>query len=639
MPTITLPDGSKKQFNKELSVLEIAMSISNSLAKKAVAGRVDGELKDLCVLITDDCEVEIIKKDEETGLDIVRHSFAHLVGHAVKQIYPDAKMAIGPVIKDGFYYDIDLPKNLSESDLEKIESKIEHLVKQNYGVVREVVTAEKAEEVFRERNEDYKIEIIKEIPEDEVIALYHHQEYIDMCRGPHVPNTKFLRHFKLTKLAGAYWKGDSKNKMLQRIYGTAWDTKADLEAYVERIEEAEKRDHRKLGRQLGLFHFQEEAPGMVFWHEKGWSLFRAVEEYIRDICYTGYQEVHTPQVLDRTLWEKSGHWDKFRDMIFETKSENRDYAVKPMNCPAHVQIFNNGLHSYRDLPIRIAEFGVVHRNEASGTLHGLLRARRFTQDDAHIFCEESSLQEEVSDLIDLTFRVYNDFGFGDISVALSLRPEKRVGSDELWDKSEEALEVALRSKGLDYKVQPGEGAFYGPKIEFSLEDSLERVWQCGTIQVDFSMPERLGATFVDNNSQKQVPVMVHRAIVGSMERFIGILIEEHAGKMPVWLSPIQVVVCGVADKHNNYVKEVSELIGKFGIKVQPDLRNEKIGFKIRDHTIQKIPYLLVAGDREVERNSISVRYRNGSDLGNMSVEEFTSIVKKKIVNRSLEEGE
>ena len=635
MPVVKFPDGSEKEFNDGVSLYEISKSISNSLTNNAVAARVNGSLKDLSVQIDKDCSVQIVTKHEDAGLETIRHSFAHLVGHAVKQLYPDAQMAIGPTIKDGFYYDIDMPESIGESDLVKIESKVRELVRQNYDVVREVVTADKARSVFEARRETYKIEIVDEIADDEIIALYHHQEYTDMCRGPHVPNTKFLRHFKLTKLAGAYWRGDSENKMLQRIYGTAWNSREELDAYLERIAEAEKRDHRKLGKQLGLFHFQEEAPGMVFWHERGWSLFREVENYIREVCYFGYQEVHTPQVLDRSLWEKSGHWDKFREMIFETKSENREYAVKPMNCPGHVQIFNNELHSYKDLPIKIAEFGVVHRNEASGTLHGLLRARRFTQDDAHIFCEESGLQREVSELIDLTFKVYKDFGFENILVALSLRPEKRVGSDELWQKSEDSLKLALDSKKLDYLIQPGEGAFYGPKIEFSLKDSLERVWQCGTIQVDFSMPERLGASFVNSESQKQTPVMIHRAIVGSMERFIGIIIEEYAGKMPVWLAPVQVVVCGVTSKHDQYVEEVGESIKKSGIKVSIDLRNEKIGFKIRHHTLQKVPYLLVVGDREAEDRSVSVRRRGISDVETMSLGEFQKMVTGMIESRSV----
>ena len=629
MPKITFPDGNNKYFDGVTTPRVIAESLNKSLLKKAVAAKVNGELKDLSYEFDYDADIEIIKSDDQEGLEIIRHSFAHLVGHAVKQIYPTAKMAIGPIIKNGFYYDIEFEESLKIDDLAKIEKKIKFLISQNYDVVREPTLASEARRIFEARSENYKVEILDDIPAEEVVGLYHHQEYIDMCRGPHVPNTKFLRYFKLTKLAGAYWRGNSENKMLQRIYGTAWHTKEELDKYLKNIEEAEKRDHRLLGKSLDLFHFQEEAAGMVFWHQKGWALFRMVEQYVREICFEGYEEVHTPQMLDRTLWEKSGHWDKFKEMIFQTYSENREYAVKPMNCPGHIQIFNNGLKSYRDLPTRIAEFGTVHRNEPSGTLHGLLRARRFTQDDAHVFCTEEQLQDEVGRLIELTFDVYHHFGFHNISVALSTRPEKRVGSDVLWDKSENSLRQALESKELDFLVQPGEGAFYGPKIEFSLEDCLGRVWQCGTIQLDFSMPERLGASYVDENSNKKVPVMIHRAILGSLERFIGILIEHFAGALPFWLSPNQVVVCSVTQKNNEYASSIAKNLMDASIRVITDLRNEKIGFKIREHTLQKIPYILVIGAKEEQDGLIRIRQRVKGDIGEENLQNFIiSLVEK-----------
>ncbi|MEC8561749.1 MAG: threonine--tRNA ligase [Pseudomonadota bacterium] len=633
MPKITFPDGNNKYFKGVTTPRAIAESINKSLLKRAVAAKVNGELKDLSYEFDYDADIEIIKSDDQEGLDIIRHSFAHLVGHAVKQIYPTAKMAIGPVIKNGFYYDIEFEESLKIDDLAKIEKKIKFLISQNYDVVREPTLASEARRIFEARSENYKVEILDDIPAEEVVGLYHHQEYIDMCRGPHVPNTKFLRYFKLTKLAGAYWRGNSENKMLQRIYGTAWHTKEELDEYLKNIEEAEKRDHRLLGKSLDLFHFQEEAAGMVFWHQKGWALFRMVEQYVREICFEGYEEVHTPQMLDRTLWEKSGHWDKFKEMIFQTYSENREYAVKPMNCPGHIQIFNNGLKSYRDLPTRIAEFGTVHRNEPSGTLHGLLRARRFTQDDAHVFCTEEQLQEEVGRLIDLTFDVYHHFGFHNISVALSTRPEKRVGSDVLWDKSENSLRQALESKELDFLVQPGEGAFYGPKIEFSLEDCLGRIWQCGTIQLDFSMPERLGASYVDESSNKKVPVMIHRAILGSLERFIGILIEHFAGALPFWLSPNQVVVCSVTQKNNEYASSIAKNLMDASIRVTTDLRNEKIGFKIREHTLQKIPYILVIGAKEEQDGLIRIRQRIKGDIGEENLQNFIISLVEKIQKR------
>ena len=629
MLQIKFPDGNTKNFEKNISILEVAKSISNSLAKEAVAGRVNGQLKDLCVQIEQDCELEIIKKSDPDGIDIVRHSFAHLTGHAIKQMYPDAKMAIGPVIKNGFYYDIELSENLSDLSLKKIEKQIDKLIKQNYDVVREVVSPEKAIEVFQQRNENYKVEIVNEIPKDEIIALYHHQEYIDMCRGPHVPNTKFLRHFKLTKISGAYWRGDSKNKMLQRIYGTAWDTKEDLANYLTKIEEAEKRDHRKLGKQLNLFHFQETAPGMVFWHPKGWTIYQLLQKFMREInSDSGYQEINTPQILDRTLWEKSGHWDKFGEMIFTTQSEKRDYAVKPMSCPGHLQVYNQGLKSYRDLPLKLCEFGLVHRNEPSGTLHGLMRARQFVQDDAHIFCTESQLHEEITKLIKLTFKVYEKLGFENIKVALSTRPEKKVGSDDIWNKSEKILEDALNENVSDFETLPGEGAFYGPKIEFTLTDSLERDWQCGTVQLDFSMPGLLEASFVDEDNVKKTPVMIHRAVLGSMERFIGILIEHYGGNLPFWLAPTQIMIASITEKH---VESALKLVGdlqKSGFRCESDLRNEKIGYKIREHILSKIPYVVILGDKEVENNTISLRTYSGEEISGITTKELLEILNK-----------
>tara|TARA_A100001035_G_scaffold166366_1_gene131783 strand:- start:409 stop:2301 length:1893 start_codon:yes stop_codon:yes gene_type:complete len=629
MLQIKFPDGNTKNFEKNISILEVAKSISNSLAKEAVAGRVNGQLKDLCVQIEQDCELEIIKKSDPDGVDIVRHSFAHLTGHAIKQMYPDAKMAIGPVIKNGFYYDIELSENLSDLSLKKIEKQIDKLIKQNYDVVREVVSPEKAIEVFQQRNENYKVEIVNEIPKDEIIALYHHQEYIDMCRGPHVPNTKFLRHFKLTKISGAYWRGDSKNKMLQRIYGTAWDTKEDLANYLTKIEEAEKRDHRKLGKQLDLFHFQETAPGMVFWHPKGWVIYQLLQKFMREInSDSGYQEINTPQILDRTLWEKSGHWDKFGEMIFTTQSEKRDYAVKPMSCPGHLQVYNQGLKSYRDLPLKLCEFGLVHRNEPSGTLHGLMRARQFVQDDAHIFCTESQLHEEITKLIKLTFKVYEKLGFENIKVALSTRPEKKVGSDDIWNKSEKILEDALNENVSDFETLPGEGAFYGPKIEFTLTDSLERDWQCGTVQLDFSMPGLLEASFVDEDNVKKTPVMIHRAVLGSMERFIGILIEHYGGNLPFWLAPTQIMIASITEKHVESALKLVRDLQKSGFRCESDLRNEKIGYKIREHILSKIPYVVILGDKEVENNTISLRTYSGEEISGITTKELLEILNK-----------
>ena len=630
MPKITLPDGFKKEIPENTTLLEVTKDISNSLAKIAVAGKINGQLRDLSMVIENDSDIEIIKKNDDEGIDIVRHSFAHLIGHAIKQLYPESKMAIGPVIKNGFYYDIECDKNLSLDDLTVIEKKIKELTKTNYKVIRKVVSPQEAMDVFLERNEPYKQEIIKEIPEGQEIALYYHQEYIDMCRGPHVPNTKFLKHFKLTKVSGAYWRGNSDNKMLQRIYGTAWDTKEELDNYIEKIEIAKKSDHRKIGKQQDLFHFQEEAPGMVFWHSKGWTIYNILKDYIRNITLkNGYLEVNTPQILDRKLWEKSGHWDKFGDMIFTTSSEKKEYAIKPMNCPAHVQIFNQGLKSYKDLPIKISEFGLVHRNEPSGTLHGLMRARQFVQDDAHIFCSEAQLSEEIKSLIQMTFSVYKHFGFKDISIALSTRPEKRVGSEELWDKSENILKKVLSENVDSFSIQEGEGAFYGPKIEFSLTDSLDRVWQCGTIQLDFSMPSALTASYVDETDNKATPVMIHRAILGSIERFIGILIEHYGGKLPFWLSPQQIIIANIADKHVEFAVEIEKMFKESGFRCSLDLRNEKIGYKIREHIIAKIPYVVIIGEKEVSSRSISVREHDGTEHKLISADDFISKLSSK----------
>ena len=635
MPSITLPDGHKKDFDTAVTVYDVAESIGPGLAKAALGGRIDGRVVDTSFPIEADCELAIITANDDEGLEIIRHSTAHLLAQAVKELFPTAQVTIGPVIDNGFYYDFAFERSFTPEDLGAIEARMIELAKADHAIERQVMDRDEAIAFFNDMGEEYKAEIIGAIPAGEQISLYGQGEFVDLCRGPHVPNTGKLKAFKLTKIAGAYWRGDSNNEMLQRIYGTAWPDKKALKAYLHRLEEAEKRDHRKLGRQLDLFHFQDEAPGMVFWHEKGWTLFQIVENYVREVCYAGYREVHTPQVLDRTLWEKSGHWDKFHDMIFATQSENREYALKPMNCPGHVQIFNHALRSYRDLPYRIAEFGIVHRNEPSGTLHGLLRARRFTQDDAHIFCTEDGLQAEVARLIDTTFRIYGDFGFEEIEIALSLRPAERVGSDELWDKAEASLELALKNKNLEFRVDPGEGAFYGPKIDFTLRDCIGRMWQCGTVQVDFSMPERLGAKFVGEDGDRHVPVMVHRALLGSLERFIGILIEQHAGRFPVWLAPVQTVALNITDKHANYAKEVAETLKNQGFRADSDLRNEKIGLKIREHTLQRIPYLLIVGEREMEHRTVAVRAQGGDDLGEMSVDDFAQRLSQETASRGL----
>ncbi|MBT8149983.1 MAG: threonine--tRNA ligase [Gammaproteobacteria bacterium] len=632
---VTLPDGSERAFDHPVTVMQVAADIGPGLAKATVAGEVNGQLRDACDLIDTDAKLRIITAKDEQGVEIIRHSCAHLVGHAVKQLFPDAKMVIGPVIDEGFYYDIATEKPFTQEDVEKIEARMKELIAQDYDVVKKMTPRDEVIETFKSRDEDYKLRLIEDMPDEKAMGLYHHQEYVDMCRGPHVPNTRFLKYFKLLRVAGAYWRGDANNEMLQRIYGTAWADKKALKAYVRRMEEAEKRDHRKLGKKLDLFHIQEEAPGMIFWHPRGWAIYQAIEQYVRAVQNAnGYQEIKTPQVVDRTLWERSGHWDKFADNMFTIESESRDYAVKPMNCPCHIQVFNQGLKSYRDLPLRLAEFGSCHRNEASGTLTGLMRVRGFVQDDAHIFCAEEAIQEEVSTFIDILFDVYKDFGFEDVLVKLSTRPEQRVGVDEIWDKSEQALELALNNKGLDWQLLPGEGAFYGPKIEFSLRDCIGRVWQCGTIQVDFSMPDRLDAQYVAEDGSRQVPVMLHRAILGSFERFIGILIEEYEGKFPPWLAPVQAVVMNITDNQAAYAEKVVESLNKQGFRAETDLRNEKIGFKIRAHTLARVPFLLVVGDKEVEAGQVAVRTQDGADLGSMPLDAFATQLGEAVAARS-----
>ncbi len=634
MVAITLPDGSVKNFEGSTTVMEVAQSIGAGLAKATVAGRVDGHLVDAHDPIAHDAKVEIVTPKDDDGVDIIRHSCAHLLGHAVKQLYPDVKMVIGPVIDDGFYYDIYSETPFTPEHMAAIEKRMMELIKQDYDVIKKITPRDEVIKIFEERGEDYKLKLINDMPGEEAFGLYHHQEYVDMCRGPHVPNTRFLKVFKLTKMSGAYWRGDAKNEQLQRIYGTAWADKKDLKAYIQRIEEAEKRDHRKIGKALNLFHMQEQAPGMVFWHANGWTIYQVLEQYMRKVQHdNGYEEIKTPQIVDRSLWERSGHWGNYATNMFTTASENRDYAVKPMNCPCHVQVFNQGLKSYRDLPLRMAEFGSCHRNEPSGSLHGLMRVRGFTQDDAHIFCTQSQIQQEVADFIKLTLTVYEDFGFDNIIMKLSTRPEKRVGSDESWDFAEKALADALDSSGLDWAYLPGEGAFYGPKIEFSLKDSLGRVWQCGTIQVDPNMPERLDAEFVNEQNEREVPIMLHRAILGSFERFIGILIENYAGWMPVWLAPQQVVVMNITDKQADACENVVSELKKSGLRAISDLRNEKIGFKIREKTLERVPYMLVLGDKEVESGSVNVRTREGENLGVMSVPEFITLVQTAVSDK------
>ena len=620
MPEIRLPDGSKRQFESDITVAEVAQNIGAGLARAALAGRVNEQLVDLSFVIREDSDLAIITDKNSEGLEVIRHSTAHLLAYAVKELFPDAQVTIGPVIEHGFYYDFSYSRPFTPEDLEKIEKKMTEIASRDLPITRKVLPRDDAVKYFKSIKENYKAEIIESIPADQEVSLYSEGEFTDLCRGPHVPSTGKLKVFKLMKVAGAYWRGDSKNEMLQRIYGTAWTTKEDLQNHLFMLEEAEKRDHRKLGKQLDLFHMQDEAPGMVFWHPKGWSIWQEVEHYMRKMFLDfGYQEVKTPTVMDKTLWEKSGHWQNYRDNMFTTSSENRDYAVKPMNCPGHIQIFNNALHSYRELPLRLAEFGSCHRNEPSGSLHGLMRVRGFTQDDAHIFCTEEQIKDEVAQFIVMLFKAYEDFGFKDVLVKLSTRPEKRVGSDETWDKAEAALKAALVENKLEFDLQPREGAFYGPKIEFTLKDSLSRLWQCGTIQLDFNLPERLGAEYVTEDNSRKHPVMLHRAIVGSMERFIGILIEHYSGAMPLWLAPTQAVILNIADAHADYASKVMDELKKNHIRCDSDLRNEKITYKIREHSLQKIPYLLIVGEKEMEAGQVAVRTRKGEDLGSMSI--------------------
>lgn len=634
MPDITLPDGSVKHFEHPITVYDVAHTISPGLAKAAIAGKVDGQLVDTCFQIEKDSSLTIITEKQDESLEVIRHSAAHLLAQAVKLIFPTAQVTIGPVIEDGFYYDFAFSRPFTPEDMALIEKKMQELAEANYPVTRRELPRDEAIAYFKGLGEEYKARIIADIPEGEVLSLYKQGDFEDLCRGPHVPSTGFIKAFKLTKLAGAYWRGDSNNEMLQRVYGTAWRDKKSLNAYLLRLEEAEKRDHRKVGKALGLFHFQDIAPGMVFWHPKGWAIYRVLENYIRDrLADFGYQEIKTPQLVDRVLWEKSGHWDNFHDEMFITETENRHYAVKPMNCPCHVQVFNQGLKSYRDLPLRLSEFGNCHRCEPSGSLHGLMRVRNMVQDDAHIFCTEDQIQSEVSKLLELVQSVYKDFGFDNIKYRLALRPEKRVGSDRVWDKAEDALKQAMQERQIEWVDAPGEGAFYGPKIECSLSDCLGRIWQCGTIQVDFSMPERLEAQYVAEDGSKRFPVMIHRAILGSFERFMGILIEHYAGRFPLWLSPIQAMVLTISEKHNEYAEKISQILQKNGIRANFDLRNEKIGFKIREHTLQRVPYLLIIGDKEIENQQVAVRTRDGLDMGVMTIDEICATLQKEITDK------
>ncbi|MBS4799195.1 MAG: threonine--tRNA ligase [Haemophilus parainfluenzae] len=637
MPIITLPDGSKREFDRPVSVLEVAQDIGAGLAKATIAGRVNGERRDACDIINEDANLEIITAKDEDGLEIIRHSCAHLLGHAIKQLFPDVKMAIGPTIENGFYYDVDLDHSLTQEDIDAIEKRMLELAKTNYDVIKTPVSWQEARDTFEKRGEPYKMAILDEnIERTATPALYHHEEYIDMCRGPHVPNMRFCHNFKLMKVAGAYWRGDSKNKMLQRIYGTAWADKKQLAEYLTRLEEAAKRDHRKIGKALDLYHMQEEAPGMVFWHNDGWTIFRELETFVRTkLKEYDYQEVKGPFMMDRVLWEKTGHWQNYGDLMFTTQSENREYAIKPMNCPGHVQIFNQGLKSYRDLPIRMAEFGSCHRNEPSGSLHGLMRVRGFTQDDAHIFCTEDQIESEVTSCIKMVYDIYSTFGFQNIQVKLSTRPEKRIGADDMWDRAEAGLAAALAHNGLEYDIQEGEGAFYGPKIEFALRDCLDREWQCGTIQLDFALPGRLNASYVAEDNDRRTPVMIHRAILGSIERFIGIITEEYAGFFPAWLAPVQAVVMNITDSQADYVQKVVKQLSDAGLRVKADLRNEKVGFKIREHTLRRVPYMLVCGDKEIAEGKVAVRTRKGADLGTFTIEEFAEILKSQVRQREL----
>ena len=632
MLNITLPDGSIRQYESPVTVAQIAASIGSGLAKATVAGKVNGVLRDACDPITEDAAVQIITPKDPEGVEIIRHSCAHLVGHAVKQLFPNAKMVIGPVIEDGFYYDIAAEKPFTPEDMKAIEERMKQLINQDYDVIKKMLPRAEVIEIFKQRGEDYKLRLVDDMPEVTEMGMYFHQEYVDMCRGPHVPNTRFLKNFKLTKMSGAYWRGDSNNEQLQRIYGTAWANKDELKAYITRIEEAEKRDHRKLGRQLDLFHLQDEAPGMVFWHPRGWTLWQVIEQHMRrELDAAGYREVKTPQIMDKTFWEKSGHWANYKDNMFLTASEKREYAVKPMNCPGHVQIFNNTLRSYRDLPMRLAEFGSCHRNEPSGALHGLMRVRGFVQDDAHIFCTEDQIAEETRKFNLLVMKIYQQFGFEHVSVKLSLRPEQRAGSDEIWDKAEQGLRDALTACGVEWQELPGEGAFYGPKVEYHIKDALGRSWQCGTIQLDFVLPERLDAEYVAEDNSKKRPVMLHRAILGSLERFIGILIEEHAGSFPLWLAPVQMVVMNITEKQADYCRETVEKLKAAGFRAEADLRNEKIGYKIRDNSQYRYPYQIVVGDKEMENGQVAVR-RKAEDLGSMKVEDFIALLQKEIAD-------
>ncbi len=637
MPVITLPDGSQRSFDNSVSILDVAQDIGPGLAKATIAGKINGKLADAVDLISEDSTLQIITARDDEGLEIIRHSCAHLLGHAIKQLYPDVKMAIGPTIDNGFYYDVDMEHSLSPDDLAALEKRMLALAKTNYDVIKKVVSWQQARDTFETRGESYKIQILDEnIEKDDKPGLYHHEEYIDMCRGPHVPNMRFCHHFKLMSVAGAFWRGDSNNKMLQRIYGTAWGDKKQLKSYLHRLQEAEKRDHRKIGKALDLWHWQEEAPGMVFWHNDGWTIYKQLEQFMREKLHEyGYDEVKSPLIMDRSLWERSGHWDKYAENMFTTVSEKHEFAVKPMNCPGNVQIFNQGLKSYRDLPLKMAEFGIVHRNEPSGALHGLMRVRSFTQDDAHVFCTEEQILDEVSDCIKMVYDTYRPFGFEKIEVKLSTRPEQRVGSDEIWDKSEKALADALAAEGIEFDYQPGEGAFYGPKIEFTLYDCLDRAWQCGTIQLDFSMPARLNSSYVAEDGERKVPVMIHRAILGSLERFIGILTEEYAGAFPLWLAPTQLVVSNITDNQSDYVADVVKALRTAGLRVKGDVRNEKIGFKIREHTLKKVPYLIVVGDKEKENGQVAVRTRKGVDLGTMSVDDLIEHLDNEVKSKKL----
>lgn len=634
MPTITLPDGSQRLFENPITVMQVATDIGPGLAKATLGGKVDGQLVDSSFIIDADVTLSLVTDRDPEGLELIRHSTAHLMAQAVQGLFPEAQVTIGPVIENGFYYDFAYEKSFTPDDLERIEKRMDQLIKMDLPIERAEVARDDAMTYFIEMGEGYKAELIGDIPEGQSITLYKQGDFIDLCRGPHVPSTGKLQAYKLMKLAGAYWRGDSNNVMLQRIYGTAWANKKDLKGYLHRLAEAEKRDHRKIGKQMGLFHSQEESPGMVFWHNNGWIIYQEIEQYIRQLLrQNGYQEVHTPSLVDRSLWEKSGHWEKFREDMFITESEKRTFAVKPMNCPCHIQIYNQGIKSYRDLPLRMAEFGSCHRNEHSGTLHGLMRVRNFVQDDAHIFCTEGQILGEVSQFIDLLYKVYADFGFNEVLIKLSTRPEKRVGADEVWDKAEKALADALDAKGIAWELSPGEGAFYGPKIEFSLRDCLERVWQCGTIQVDFSMPGRLDAEYVSEDGSRQAPVMLHRAILGSLERFIGILIENHAGAFPLWLAPVQLSLLTITDNQHEFAKEVENKLLSLGFRVKSDLRNEKIGFKIREHTLHRVPYMAILGDREVENRTLALRTRTGEDLGTLTIDELVTHLQREVVSK------